>query len=188
MRLWMCRLTGRLSVIPRHFLCSYKVASSQIADLCKCYRTFTFWKTRMKVPNLIPTNFWLDLVAFLNKFDLIKIIQKTWIRKNSNVNNIMCLDFMLGGHVSFYTPCLDIWCCLLWVSKPEWAASFALCGCICDVHSLTFTSGATPADFLVASMAVKPFSFTYLPAVIGGGFKTGIYCVAASRCETRQTD
>ena len=33
---------------------------------------------------------------------------------------------------------------------------------------LRFTSGATPADLLAASMAVKPFSSTYLQACIGG--------------------
>ena len=29
------------------------------------------------------------------------------------------------------TPVLDFWWCLLWVSKPEWAALFALGGGVC---------------------------------------------------------
>ena len=41
------------------------------------------------------------------------------------------------------TPVLDLWCCLLWGSKPEWAALFMLDRGICVVCSLTFTSGAT---------------------------------------------
>ena len=42
---------------------------------------------------------------------------------------------------------------LLWVSKPKWAALFALGGRLHDMHSLRFTSGATPADIMAASIA-----------------------------------
>ena len=64
------------------------------------------------------------------------------------------------------TPVLDFWWCLLWVSKPEWAALFALDG---GVHvSLRFTSGLTPANLLVAGMAAKLISSTYLQPGIGG--------------------
>ena len=38
----------------------------------------------------------------------------------------------------------------------------------CVTHSLIFTSGVTPADLLVANMAAKIFSSTYLWAGIGG--------------------
>ena len=34
--------------------------------------------------------------------------------------------------------------------------------------SLSFTSGTTPVNILVASMAAEPFSSIYLPAGIGG--------------------
>ena len=61
--------------------------------------------------------------------------------------------------MSFYgvtdTPVLDFWWCLLWVSKPECAALFALGGGVCDVHSLKFTSGATLASLLMVSMVAS---------------------------------
>ena len=47
-----------------------------------------------------------------------------------------------------------------WVSKPECAAIFVLGGGVRVTCSLKFTSGATPANLLVASMASKPFSST----------------------------
>ena len=47
---------------------------------------------------------------------------------------------------------LDFLSHLLWVSKPEWATLFALGGGVCDVCSLKFTSGVTPADLMVASI------------------------------------
>ena len=56
------------------------------------------------------------------------------------------------------SPVLDFWCRLLWDSKSEWAALFALDRGICE-H---FPSGVTPADLLVASMAAEPFSSMYL--------------------------
>ena len=39
---------------------------------------------------------------------------------------------------------------------------------ICVTPSLRFTSGVTPADLLVASIAAKPFSSIHLLADIGG--------------------
>ena len=47
------------------------------------------------------------------------------------------------------TPVLDFWGCFLWVSKPEWAALFALGGAVHVTCSLGFTSGVIPADLLV---------------------------------------
>ena len=38
---------------------------------------------------------------------------------------------------------------------------------LCVTHSLRLTSGVTPADLLVASMAAEPISSTYLRAGIG---------------------
>ena len=68
------------------------------------------------------------------------------------------------------TPDLAFWL-HLWVSKPELEALFALGGGICVTWSLTFTSGVTPADLLVARIAAEPFSFTYLQAGIDGARK-----------------
>ena len=59
--------------------------------------------------------------------------------------------------MSFYgvtdSPVLDFWSCLLWASKPEWTALYTLDGGVWDVCSQSFTSGPTPADLLMASMA-----------------------------------
>ena len=49
------------------------------------------------------------------------------------------------------TPVLDFWRCLLWVSKPEWAALFTLDRGVCVTCSLRFTSGVTPADLWQAT-------------------------------------
>ena len=71
------------------------------------------------------------------------------------------------GHVQYSSNCHEH---QEWVSKPEWflpfksrvgSALFALGGGIHVTHSLTFTSGATPGDLLMASMATKPISSTY---------------------------
>ena len=40
--------------------------------------------------------------------------------------------------------------------------------CMCVTHSLRLTSGLTPGNLLVASMAAKPISSRYLQAEIGG--------------------
>ena len=66
------------------------------------------------------------------------------------------------------TPVLDIWWCLLWVSKPECTDLFALGRGVHDVHSLRFTSGATPTDLLVASMTAEPS--------IGGAWDRDLSC------------
>ena len=55
------------------------------------------------------------------------------------------------------TPVLDFWLCLLWVSKPEWVASFILGRGVHDICSLRFISGATPVNLLAASMAASHF-------------------------------
>ena len=81
------------------------------------------------------------------------------------------------------TPVLEFWWCLLWVSKPEWTALFVFSGGILVTHTLRFTSGATPADHLVASIAAKPFSPTYLWAGIGWAWNWDLLC-HHSQCET----
>ena len=59
------------------------------------------------------------------------------------------------------TPVWDFWWRLLRVPKP---------------CSLTFTSGATPADLLAASKAAKLFSSTYLQTGIGGVWNQDLSC------------
>ena len=54
------------------------------------------------------------------------------------------------------TPVLDFWWFLPWVSKPGWNILLA---CLLSEHNrfLRFTSGATAADLLAASMVAEPF-------------------------------
>ena len=59
------------------------------------------------------------------------------------------------------TSVLNLWWRLLWVSKPEWGLIRTWRG-IHVACFLRFTSGATPADLLTASMAAEPISSTYL--------------------------
>ena len=68
---------------------------------------------------------------------------------------------------------LDFWWHLLRVSKPEWAVIFMLGRGIHVTCSLRFTSGVTPANLLVACMAVELISSTYLWPGIGGGGLNG---------------
>ena len=75
--------------------------------------------------------------------------------------------------------------CLIWVSKPEWAALLALGGIVHVTCSLRFTSGVTPADLLVASMAVEGLSSMYLQAGIGRAQTHDLSC-CGSQCDTRQ--
>ena len=59
---------------------------------------------------------------------------------------------IFGGHKVFlWSHCvLDFWRRLLWVSKPEWAALFALDRGVCLTHSMRLTCGVTLADLLAA--------------------------------------
>ena len=52
------------------------------------------------------------------------------------------------------TSVLDFWWCLPWVSKPGWIPCLHALSPAWN-EFLRFTSGATPADLLVASMAVR---------------------------------
>ena len=62
-------------------------------------------------------------------------------------------------------------------SKPEWAALFTLGGGVHVTCSLRFTSGVTPADLLVASMATDPsLPNTCKQALVG--LEAGIYHAA----------
>ena len=93
--------------------------------------------------------------------------------------------FIFWGHKSFFygatdTPVLDFWWRLLWVSKPKWAALFVLGRGVYVTYSLRLTSGATPADLLLASMVAKSFSSMCLH---GGAQNHDLSC---HRSETRQ--
>ena len=77
---------------------------------------------------------------------------------------------------------------MLWTSGDIWDLDFKTeldfapaCNSL-----LRFTSGATPADLLVTSMAAQPFHpHTYVQALVW--FGPGIKRAATSQCETRQT-
>ena len=89
------------------------------------------------------------------------------------------------------TPILDFWWRLLSVSKPEWAALFALGGGICDIRSLRFTSGVTPVDLLVASQPTASphacFSRGRMPDSIGRPPRIAVRCANHSATATGLT-
>ena len=61
------------------------------------------------------------------------------------------------------TPVLDFWWYLLWVSKPEWVLPYSHLAeaYVIYIHSLRFTSGATPLPYYNASIAASRLP-TYL--------------------------
>ena len=124
--------------------------------------------------------------------------------KKSGVHKSLFMMWRTSGKVSF------------WVSKPEWAAIFALGRNMCYLHSLRFTSAATPADHLKASLILIQMAQTlhtsanilhvcihknvwpwFSPLQHGSQaillhitvwFKARIYCAtAAPQCKTRWT-
>ena len=86
----------------------------------------------------------------------------------------------IGGHTFFLCrhshPCFGLQWHILWVSKPEWATLVILGRGIRVTHSLRFTSGATPANLLVASIAAELFFSTYLQAGIGRAWNQDLSC------------
>ena len=62
------------------------------------------------------------------------------------------------------TPVLDFWRSLPWVSKPGWIPHLHAS---LPAHNrcLRFTSGATPADFLAASMAASHVPYMHVAEV-----------------------
>ena len=118
-----------------------------------------------------------------------------WVRQEniagSHENHALFFKIFFGGHESFFgatdTPVLDFWWCLLWVSKPELAALFKLCGGVHVTHSLRFTSGATPADLFAASMAAKlslPHTCEALVGLKTGSYHVGAHSVRSGRHST----
>ena len=84
------------------------------------------------------------------------------------------------------TPVFDFWWRLLWVSKSEWVVLFMLGRGIHVTHSLRFTSGVTPANLLVTSMAAKP-SLPHTPEALVG-LKTGSYHATAHSVRSGRPD
>ena len=79
------------------------------------------------------------------------------------------------------TPALDFWWCLLWDSKPEQEALFALGRGMCVTHSLSLTSGVIPAYVLTANVAAELFFSKYLQAGISGGQNQNLSCHQTGR-------
>ena len=62
------------------------------------------------------------------------------------------------------TPVLDFWWCLSWVSKSGWIPCLHALSPACNGF-LRFTSGATPADLLAASMAASRIRYMQVAEV-----------------------
>ena len=104
----------------------------------------------------------------------------------------LLLFFNLGGHQSFlcghWYPCFELLVRSPLDVKTREAALFALGRGVCDICSTRFTSGATPADLLTASMAVKPYSSTYLQTSIGGTQDLYLSCYCLTLWNKNKTD
>ena len=68
------------------------------------------------------------------------------------------LVFLWGRAID--TLVLDFWWGMSWVSRPGWIPGMWTSSCWC-IGFLRFTSGATPADLLVASIAVDGWWWTF---------------------------
>ena len=64
------------------------------------------------------------------------------------------------------TPVFDFWSRLPWVSKQGRSMCLHVSSTTCN-RILRFTSGATPAELLAASIATEPFSSRYLRISLG---------------------
>ena len=77
------------------------------------------------------------------------------------------------GHMSICgatdTPVLDFWWHLLWVSKPEWVLPYShlVEAYMIYIHSLRFTSGATPLLVYNASIAASHLPHMRISAEVG---------------------
>ena len=93
---------------------------------------------------------------------------------------ILLFQKNIGWHLTFFgmtdTPVLAFWWCVLWVSKPEWAALFTLGRGVHVTYSMKSASGVTPTDHLTAGIAAVPFTSTYLLAGIGGAQNCDLLC------------
>ena len=105
---WLLNLLGPEIPVWRRW-----VASGQSSEAGQTETpTMCLWK---------PTEFfqfWIRTLIKFNKLD------------NKNISKIKMLVGLeiFGGHMSLYgatdTPVLDFWWCIIWASKPEWAALF----------------------------------------------------------------
>ena len=101
-----------------------------------------------------------------------------WIRKSYWWHNFFFFKFFFGGHMSFlwahWYPCfgLLVMSALHFKATVDSPACFLACALF-----LRFTSGVTPADILMASMAAEPLWPTYLqPSDVSssiGGIEVG---------------
>ena len=120
----------------------------------------------------------------------MEFLQKLWQKI------LLCADaspwsnFFLNEDISPFCgaadiPVLDLQWHLPWVSNPWLILLHASAlSPVCN-RFLRFTSGATPADFLVASMAAEPFWYTYWCTSIGSA-ESRIERATASQHVTRQ--
>ena len=79
---------------------------------------------------ILTSDRFLTIFTFLNMIRDAKSFGQSVINKKNNFN----LEDTSPLCRATDTPVLDLWWCLLWVSKPEWAALFALGGGIHVTH------------------------------------------------------
>ena len=102
---------------------------------------------------------------------LLELLLLSGVNSLGKITNFFSFFLITGGHESFlwghWYPCFGLLVTSPLGSKAR-VALFTLGRGVYVTHSLRFSSGAAPADFLDASMAADPISSTYLRPGIGG--------------------
>ena len=86
-----------------------------------------------------------------------------------DISSVYCVTIFWRTHVLFVGPLIPMfwtsgWWCLPWVSKPVWISPAHFLACM---QFLRFTSGATPAHLLMASMVACRVFYMHLSVEVG---------------------
>ena len=110
-----------------------------------------------------------------------------WKWKNQKAERITLKKNYFEDSSPFYgaidTPVLDFWSRLPWISKQGRSMCLHVSSTTRN-RILRFTSGATPAELLAASIATEPFSSRYLRISLGSIRKNYFYTVRVWRKNT----
>ena len=153
-------------------------------EICFLYFKKNFSKVKYRPVRGISYNFQLRIFAFVIICRLcilmlnLNLQRKWYFWFRFDLSDISTRQKTLFFKINFCwthghfgatdTPVLDFWWCLLWVSKPEWAALFTQFGRgVHDIHYLRFTSCATLLPVYMASIAASRFPHMHVSAEVG---------------------
>ena len=156
-------LFGDIAINPTHPSCPLVVNPAEIWDYStsisvnarfylRCVVELFCWvhKSPFKVIYVIWTN---TVVVILNLATISKDNVESFFKKI----NLEDISHFRGAT---HTSVLDFRWCLPWVSKPEWIPCLRALSPACNWF-LRFTSSATPADLLAASIVAKPVLYPH---------------------------